>query len=269
MKRILFFFFFSIHTLVFSQRVEDDWENYIVSLNGKPVSINLNLAFESSKDFQKNHPFVIIHRVKLSCMDQSGMPKGDEREVLLDMENRMVEFYKAQCKAEFVGRFTQRGIREFYFYAADTLGYARASQRSMMPFPEHEWLVQAKKDESWDNYRSVLFPSDIELFRLRNRRKLETLFPDLSKERKQHEFEHIFKVPNEEVQKSLMQSEELNGFKIIALQSVPGGKNGEKELVVSKTEWVDVQWLEKRLVSFYQVALKKGGTYLGWNLVSK
>jgi len=53
MQRILFFFFCSFHTLVFAQRVEDDWENYIVSLNGKPVSINLNLAFESSKISRK------------------------------------------------------------------------------------------------------------------------------------------------------------------------------------------------------------------------
>ncbi len=269
MQRILFIFFFLVFNKIFAQRVEEDWENYVVSLNGKPVSVNLNLAFESAQDFQKTHSFVIIHRVKLSRIDQSGMPKGDEEDFLLNMEDRLVEFYRAQCKAEFVGRFTQRGIREFYFYSPDTVGYSKASQRSMMPFPEHEWLVQAKKDSAWENYKTVLYPSAVDLFRLRNKRKIETLMPGIARERKQAEVEHIFQVPSSEVQQSLMQSDELSSFKIIALQMGSDGKKKEKELVVSKAEWIDDEWLEKRVIPLYQLALKKGGKYLGWNLVSK
>ena len=91
----------------------------------------------------KENPFVVMLRVKLRNPDQRGMPGIEEMNELDRMEGRLVELLARQIGALFAGRFTQRGIREFYFYAPDTLGYQKAINQSLFSLNEGEWLCQA------------------------------------------------------------------------------------------------------------------------------
>ena len=56
-----------------------DWENYLVSLKGKPVSINVDLGLASIAPV-KEDSFVIILRVKMNQLDAMGMPTAAEAE---------------------------------------------------------------------------------------------------------------------------------------------------------------------------------------------
>jgi len=253
---------------VFSQKIVHDWENYVVSLNGKPVSINVDLGLASIAPI-KEDSFVIILRVKLNQLDARGMPTDAEAEQLLSMEEALVSTLARQSGATFAGRFTQRGIREFYFYAPDTLGFRRGVNQSMQTFSTHEWLSQAKKDPLWENYFSVLYPGKLDKFRMESRRKLA----DLSRVGLLRQgailIDYFFDFQELEAMKKFLSSSGMNGFEIVSLPKNPENAHQAYRLILRKEVEPDYPWIESHLVPLFNAASQHRGFFAGWQRVVK
>ena len=247
-----------------AQKVVHDWENYVVSLNGRPVSINVDLGFRMIAPVAEDS-FVVILRVKLGQTDRNGMPKQEEQEVLLNMEDRLVEMLARQIGASFTGRFTQRGLREFYFYAPDTLGYNRAVNQAMIPFATHEWLAQAKKDKSWSNYLEVLYPSEPDMIRIQSRRQFEQLAVQYRTGREPLAVLHFFQFSSRVSIENFLTLPAITGYELISLPKFIDPKSGKFEVVLRKKEFMGNGWIEAVPIEFYRLAVKQGGKYLGWN----
>ena len=253
---------------VFSQKIVHDWENYVVSLNGKPVSINVDLGLASIAPV-KEDSFVIILRVKMNQLDARGMPTDTEAEELLKMEEALVTMLARQSGATLAGRFTQRGIREFYFYAPDTLGFRKGVNQSMQPFSDHEWLSQAKKDPKWENYFSVLYPGKLDKFRIESRRNLAELSRTGLIRQGPMQVEYFFDFQETESMKKFLSSSAMTGFEIISLPTKPSGVKQPYGLVLRKKVEPDYPWIESHLVPLYNEALKNNGAFVGWQRVLK
>jgi uncharacterized protein (TIGR01619 family) len=260
MRRFFLFLPFWIPLSLFSQKIEHDWENYIVPLNGKPVSINVDLGLKSFAPI-KEDSMVIIVRVRLNQLDQQGMPKAEDAENLLNMEDRLVELLARQSGALFAGRFTQRGIREFYFYAPDTAGYRKALNQALQPYGSYQWLAQAKTDKSWSNYFEVLYPSEIDFLRIQSKRKLAQM--DLSSG-KAETILHFMSFPNEVSMKKYLSELKSSSFSIGFLPTDPDPKTGRFELILQRREKLSTVWTEKEIIPLYRKVLAAGGNYRGW-----
>ena len=245
-----------------------DWENYVVSLNGKPVSINVDLGLAAIAPV-KEDSFVIILRVKMNQPDSRGMPTDEEADVLLKMEDALVTLLARQSGATLAGRFTQRGIREFYFYAPDTLGFRKGVNQSMQPFSNHEWLSQAKKDPKWENYFSVLYPGKLDKFRIESRRNLAELSRTGLIRQGPMLVEYFFNFNDLESMKKFLSSPEMTGFEIVSLPNKPGGTQQTFALVLRKKEEPDYPWIESHLVPLYNAAAKNTGVFVGWQRMLK
>jgi len=264
MQKFLFYILFFIPFAGAAQKVEHDWENYIVSLNGRPVSINVDLGYRPLAPVQEDS-FVVILRVKLNQTDKNGMPKQEESAILLNMEDRLVEMLARQVGAKFTGRFTQRSIREFYFYAPDTLGYNKAVNQAMLPFGSHEWLAQAKTDKSWSNYLEVLFPSEPDLLRIQTRRQVDQLPISVKSGRQPISVLHFLQFPSKEQMGKFLSLPALNGYELVNLPVAADKKTGKFELILRRQEFLGSGWVETVVISNYRLALDQGGKYLGWN----
>jgi hypothetical protein len=264
MQKYLFFLLFFIPFAGAAQKVEHDWENYIVSLNGRPVSINVDLGYRSLAPVPEDS-FVVILRVKLNQTDKNGMPKQEESEVLLNMEDRLVEMLARQVGAKFTGRFTQRSIREFYFYAPDTLGYNKAVNQAMLPFGSHEWLAQAKTDKSWANYLEVLFPSEPDLLRIQTRRQVDRLPVSVKSGREPILVLHFLQFPSKEQMGKFLSLPALNGYELVSLPVTADKNSGKFELMLRRQEFLGAGWVESVVIANFRMALDQGGKYLGWN----
>ena len=260
MRRFFLFLPFWIPLSLFSQTIEHDWENYIVPLNGKPVSINVDLGLKSVAPI-KEDSMVIIVRVRLNQLDQQGMPKAEDEENLLNMEDRLVELLARQSGALFAGRFTQRGIREFYFYAPDTSGYRKALNQALQPYGAYQWLAQAKADKSWSNYFEVLYPSELDFLRIQSKRKLAQI--GLST-RKADTILHFMSFPDELSMKKYLNDLKSSSFNIGFLPTDPDPKTGRFELILQRVEKLDMGWTEREIVPLYRKVLASGGIYRGW-----
>ncbi len=245
-----------------------DWENYVVSLNGKPVSINVDLGLAAIAPV-KEDSFVIILRVKMNQPDSRGMPTDEEAEVLLKMEDALVTLLARQSGATLAGRFTQRGIREFYFYAPDTLGFRKGVNQSMQPFSNHEWLSQAKKDPKWENYFSVLYPGKLDKFRIESRRNLAELSRAGLIRQGPIQVEYFFEFQELEPMKVFLSSPEMSGFEIVSLPTKPSGVGKPNRLILRKKVEPDYPWIESHLVPLYNAAAKNTGVFVGWQRMLK
>jgi len=266
--RFLYFLAIFLSGPVFSQKIVHDWENYVVSLKGKPVSINVDLGLASIAPV-KEDSFVIILRVKMNQLDAMGMPTAAEAEELLKMEEALVTLLARQSGATLAGRFTQRGIREFYFYAPDTLGFRRGVNQSMQPFSDHEWLSQAKIDPQWENYFSVLYPGKLDKFKIESRRNLAELSRAGLIRQGPVLLEYFFDFQEPESMKKFLSSPAMTGFEIISLPSKANGVMQPYGLVLRKKVEPDYPWIESHLVPLYNDAVKNNGVFVGWQRVLK
>lgn len=266
--RFLYFLAIFLSGPVFSQKIIHDWENYVVSLKGKPVSINVDLGLASVAPVREDS-FVIILRVKMNQLDAKGMPTDAEAEQLLKMEDALVTMLARQSGATLAGRFTQRGIREFYFYAPDTLGFQKGVNQSMQPFSDHEWLSQAKKDPEWENYFTVLYPGKLDKFRIESRRNLAELSRAGLLRQGPLLVEYFFEFQDLESMKKFLSSPTMTGFEIISLPNSSSAGKPPNALVLRKKVEPDYPWIESHLVPLYNDAVKNSGVFMGWQRVLK
>lgn len=267
MKGFLLLFFLHAVLVLSAQQPNSDWENYIVSLNGKPVSVNVDLGLSAVAPIPER-PYVIIFRLQLGNSDANGMPLQQDMDSLVNLENRLVELLARQNGALFAGRFTQRGIREFYFYAPDTIDYHRAMNQSMLPLPGYKWLGQAKLDEKWDNYFNVLYPSALDQVTIQSRRRLEAMYSLGLELKKPMDVQHFFSFPEAERRKKFLMGLGNKGMVIVSMPPTADQKSGQFSLVLSKSEQPNLVWVQQQVIPLYQKALRSGGAYLGWDLES-
>lgn len=266
--RFLYFLAIFLSGPVFSQKIVHDWENYVVSLKGKPVSINVDLGLATIAPV-KEDSFVIILRVKMNQLDAKGMPTDAEAEQLLKMEDALVAMLARQSGATLAGRFTQRGIREFYFYAPDTLGFRKGVNQSMQPFSDHEWLSQAKKDPQWENYFTVLYPGKLDRFRIESRRNLAELSRAGLLKQGPLLVDYFFEFQEIESMKKFLSLPSMTGFEIISMPNNTTSVNQPLGLILRKKVEPDYPWIESHLVPLYSAAAKNSGVFVGWQRVLK
>lgn len=267
-KSILFILVLLDVIFGYAQRVVHDWENYISSVGGKPVSINVDLGLAKVAPIKEN-PFAILLRVQLRNPDERGMPRLEEMNELDKLEGRLTELLSRQTGAVFAGRFTQRGIREFYFYAPDTSGYQKAINQSLFSLNEGEWLCQAKRDEKWENYFTVLYPSKLDQLKISSRKQLEIMGVSEGRVLKNIEIEHYFEFEKIDDRTKFLSSPAITGFKIVEMSGLPDKSKGKYVLVLRRKEDPDFSWIERRIVPLHKLCEKNGGSYKGWEQIVK
>ncbi len=248
----------------FAQESQNDWDTYVTSPNGKtPVSVMVNLGL-SAKAPQRQRPFVIIIRTKLLFPDAQGQPDKEESVSLDSIENQLDRSLYLHAGAIYAGRFTQRGIREFYFYALDTLDYIESVAQVMLSQGGRQWLCQAKNDREWTNYFQVLYPSPVDLERLQDRRLVDLLRKKGDALKEARPIDHYFYFRTKSTRESFLHDQRLTGFNILEMPDQPGDGDLPYLLHIKKTEIPDYHFIEQTLIPLWELARKSGGRYDGW-----
>ena len=262
LQTLFFLIFFSISS--FSQNIPQEWDNYIFPLNGRPVSIMLNMALKE-RAAGLGRPYAIILRTKYTDVDKYGFPGDADKEKLDSLENDLEQTLAKQNGAIYAGRFTQRGLREFYFYVLDTVDYSIHCQSVMNKYPSLPWLAKAVHDRNWVNYNEVLYPSEIEKEKMENRKMIMTLQTkgdDLSRARR---IEHTLYFKVAQSRRTFLTTPTLQGFNV---SEMPVEKSNDTEypylLIIWQHEKPELRKMNETTLKLTQLALKNGGRYEGW-----
>ena len=247
-----------------AQVYPQDWDNYIISVNDRPVSIVVNLGLKEKAPIS-GRPYLVILRTKYSDRDDNGFPGEGSRPELENMENELEEALTRTNGAIYAGRFTQRGIREFYYYALDTLDYMRPCNEVMKKYAGFPWLAKALYDKNWANYFEVLYPPDPELEKIENRRMVKYLEGKGDDQRKARIIEHLMLFKTQGNRKKFLESFTMPGF---AVTEMPVEKTESEDfpfrLVMTREDKPDVVRMDAVTLHLLQLCKKNNGRYQGW-----
>lgn len=264
MKVLQTLFFLIFFSSSFAQSVPQDWDNYIFSLNGRPVSIMLNMALKE-RATGLGRPYAILLRTKYADVDRYGFPGEGDKDKLDSLENDLEKTLIEKNGAIYAGRFTQRGLREFYFYVLDTVDFSEHCKAVMDKYPSLPWLAKAVYDRNWTNYMEVLYPSDIEKEKMENRKMVMTLQSkgdDLSRARR---IEHTLYFKAAQSRRTFLTSPAIQGFNV---SEMPIEKSNDSDypflLIIWQHEKPDLRKMNQVTLTLTQLALKNGGKYEGW-----
>jgi uncharacterized protein (TIGR01619 family) len=247
-----------------AQEQVNDWDTYVTTLNGKtPVSVMVNLGL-ASKAPMHQRSYAIIIRTKLKAPDNLGQPMADETAELDSMENQLDRALYLHAGSLYVGRFTQRGLREFYFYALDTLDYIEPVAKVMLSHTGYQWLCQARPDREWTNYFQVLYPSPRDLEKLQNRRLVDLLRKKGDPLTEARPIDHYFYFKTKSTREGFLHDPQLTGFQIVEMPESAGTGEQPYLLHLKRKDVPDYRFIDKTLLPLWDLARKAGGKYDGW-----
>jgi uncharacterized protein (TIGR01619 family) len=246
-----------------AQSYQGNWESYVMEVNRKPVSVVVDLGLRPAVPM-KDHPYVVILRTKILSPEANGQPGASERERLDAMEDQLVTQLNRYCGAIYAGRFTQRGLREFYFYALDTVGYLMGVQTAMAGFTEYQFLCQAKEDRAWENYLQVLYPSEKDLEMIMQRRQVDLLVRKGDALLRSRRIDHYFYFPTKSRREDFLRSISGDKFQIGDMNDETGNTELPYALHLFRDDIPSYRNIRQLFMPLWENARKYGGRYDGW-----
>ena len=266
MKIVFAFLFCSAFILpsISAQTVIEDWDNYIIAVNNHPVSIVVNLGLKEKAPL-KERSFAIILRTKYTDSDDDGFPSPDIAGTMDSIEYDLEAKLKVSHGAIYAGRFTQRGLREFYFYALDTVQYLAACASVMDHYKAFPWLSKAVSDKTWSNYFEVLYPSGNELEKIENRRMIETLKQKGDPLKTARKIDHVLYFKSASGRHLFLKSLDIPSVTIdeMPVEKTEFGEYGFR-LKISRDDVPDDLTMNKMTIFLRELAVKNDGVYGGW-----
>jgi uncharacterized protein (TIGR01619 family) len=151
-----------------------DWKFYLCKVNDKVASIFFDVALYSDAPMPAK-PWLLWVWVYLRSPRPDGLSDGVELESISAIEDALAASIGSVFEAVEAGRITTDGRREFYFYGAHDKDFDSLVRKTMGRFNEYRFELGQRKDADWDHYFNVLFPSDEEFEKIKNRDVLEVL----------------------------------------------------------------------------------------------
>src|SRR5215469_2591240 len=153
--------------------VESDWDFYFCRVNGVLSSIMLNLAANRHAPLAEK-PWLLWVWVLMRSPRGDGLSSDGEAPKLYEIEDTLSGLV-SESGAELLGRITGDGRREFYFYSPNSGTLDVAVDRARRAFPDYIFECGTQHDPDWRQYRDVLYPSDVDMQRIHNRRVVNVL----------------------------------------------------------------------------------------------
>ena len=146
-----------------------EWDFYQANIDGKISSVYVNLDAYTETDTSKYSKLCwLFIRLKIERAD--GLSHDDEFDVLIEYEKCLID--ELSCgPIEFVGRITTDGMRQFYFYAADSFDFEMTIERFLDKQPSYQYQFGSRNNADWSQYRNVLYPGKYGLQQINARRK--------------------------------------------------------------------------------------------------
>ena len=264
MKKALATFLLFSTALATAQPDGGDWDTYQMTVNGRPVSVMVDLSLKESVS-ARERPFALIIRVAIAAPMENGLPDRREAARLDSLEEALVASLASSNAAVYAGRFTQRGLRVFHFFSADTAGYAAALWKAFTPLPGLQWLARAVHDPQWSNYTEVLFPPPDMLERIQSRRTVERLQAAGDELKQPRRIDHHFHFPTSEARSRFVKATAAMGLSLAGIPETPEtGGSLPWYLHAYHQDVPDEGYIERMVMPLWQEARRQGGRYDQW-----
>jgi uncharacterized protein (TIGR01619 family) len=240
----------------------ENWKFYLCHVNEKLASLYFDAALRKGAPMLSKPNLLYVWLV-MKTPRSDGLSHNEEAEQLWKIEDALTKQVVAICDAEFAGRITTQGRREFYFYGASTNKFSNAVSAVMQTFPEYKFLVDTKEDFEWNLYLEVLYPSPEEWQRIGNRDVLDTLKEKGDVHSVVREVRHWIYFANKKDRDHCKKKCAASGFKFFKENKT---KIGTKSfcLEILKSQPVEQETIDATVMELFVLAEECNGEYDGW-----
>lgn len=243
-------------------KAQEDWETYVLYMKDKPISIMVDLGFEKAPVTKQNQNVLIVS-VQLGQVQSDGLPLLTELKKLDALEDVLAEQLHSGLGAVYTGRYTAYGKRDFYFYTNDTSQYTTLVQSVFNSYP-YKFSIVCKRDSALSNYRDVLYPSQVEMQRIYNRRMIGQLVNAGDQLTAPRAVDHLIFFKTDADRRKFAEIVIEKRFSILQAGEEKGIVERPFSLEVSRIDKVDEESIEEASLYLWELALKFSARYDGW-----
>jgi hypothetical protein len=244
--------------------VADDWDFYFARIDDAVSSIYLNLGLRPDAPNEKQ-PWLLWVFVEMQSPREDGMSSKEEAPVLHRIEEALAAALGPMCGAQFVGRITGQGRREFYFYGSEPGELDAAVSQAMQGFQSHAYECSSAFQPDWDQYLKLLYPSDSNLQRMLNRRVLDALAANGDVHEEPRRVDHWLYFSTADGRAACRETLLAIEFSLVDehLHEDPADEMPHT-LVVSRVDSVEMRTINGITLELARLAAQHGGRYDGW-----
>ncbi len=242
--------------------MSDHWESYLCRVNDQAASVFVDLGIGSQAP-GKSRPYLLWIWVEMLKPRPDGLSSREEAEILWKLEDSLVSPVCTKLSAVFVGRITNAGRREFYFYVPKAPEDASAITEALTTLPTYSFDWGSKDDAAWTQYFSVLYPSPEEFQQINNRKVLDTLREHGDSLQEPREVRHwIYFNTAEDRDRFILEIGNLRYE--IENESEDPKKDHPFGVCVKRDDFVDSNSIDAAVVELFRLAEESRGFYDGW-----
>ncbi|NDC78509.1 MAG: DUF695 domain-containing protein [Chitinophagia bacterium] len=247
-----------------AQVYESDWDAYLMQVEGRPVSVVVDLGLRRAAPMA-NKPFATLIRTRLLRPQANGLPGSEESARLDSLEERLVERLEKGRGDIYAGRFTHRGIRTFHFFTGDTSGQATALHAAFAGFPEYAWLARSVADSAWSNYLDALYPPPRELELIHDRRLVDRLQRQGDPLARPRPVEHYLRFPSKISRMEFLRQPGMEAFTVAEMPEADSTRKDMPYLLhLRRVDIPDMQFIDRVVIPLRDKASRMRGRYEGW-----
>jgi regulator of RNase E activity RraB len=243
--------------------LSDQWDFYFARIDDAVASIFVDLGLRDEAPVEAR-PWLLWVTLEMSAPRPDGLSSEEESEVLNGHEDSLDATISAVCGAQYVGRVTGSGRRQFFFYAAEPAGFDDAVA-NLLQDSGYTYESASTFQPDWEQYLTVLYPSDSNLQRMANRRVLENLEDAGDVHELPRKVDHAFRFADEDARARCRETLAAIDFSIDAEEiSEEAGDALPFTLLVSRVDSVDMHTINGITLELDRLAREHGGDYDGW-----
>lgn len=242
----------------------EDWDVYFTSRPPPLRSILVDLGLrETAPDAARGT--LLRTRIPLLVPREDGLSDESETESLYAIEDALFQELGRGLGARYVGRCTRAGQREFFYYGRGGERFPVALVSVQMKFPQYQFEAEAEDDPDWNIYFEQLYPTEIDLLSIQNRRVTEQLadLGDTLLEPRQVTHSMYFATPHSREQ--FLKTIAAEGFGISLKETAEPDAEYRYGVDLTRQDRVDLNSIDGLVVDLYLRVVQAGGEYDGWD----
>ncbi len=149
--------------------MQEQWDFYLCKVDEQIASINLNLGLAEVAPLA-DYPIMAYVHLHMREPRPDGLSSNQEYPRLEQLEEQLIPALCANGEAIFAGRNTTAGCRDFYFYLRQANNWPSRVATALANFSEYEYSADSREDAEWSSYFDFLYPGEVDLQRMQNRR---------------------------------------------------------------------------------------------------
>jgi regulator of RNase E activity RraB len=242
--------------------MQEYWELYMKNLEGKPASILFNAGISMDVEaIRYIYPQIAFVKVKLKEPNERGLLSQNEEAEINYLEDKLEASLIKYRIGKYVGRIFSDGYVTFLYYLQFTYNWQDFLNFALDEFESYEITSAFQKDEEWNYYQKLLYPTPKEWQIIQNHKVCDQLKAKEDTLEVPRAIEHKVFLTEQSNQEALVEALAVEGFGVLDEIENEEGVKGFSFYRIDKPFYTHIDELTLYLIELLE---SHGASYDGW-----